>query len=264
MSKKNKNKNISYDKVFPSIGSLEIHRKPDLNEENEIESDYNFVQSRDRQSPHSDNKSWDKLVLAAIERASQVNPYLADLPLGSVVPAVEACNWQGNNDVRPRLWDQASKSFRLIDSGSMISATKKLPSDKEDNSFKLVAVNGSTIKTYGVRDIVIKIGRKEYKMPAVICDISQDILGSDFIYICECDLPRDIVTMLPVVFRCNSSLGAFCQEFCDCLQTAVAAVVSVPGHWSGIRMDCDVRPLSLRHSPLPSPPSQPTLVLVPP
>ena len=94
-------------------------------------------------------------------------------------------------------------------------------------------------------------------------------LGSDFIYICECVLPRDIVTMLPGVFRCNSSFGAFCQEFCDCLQTAVAAVVSVPGHWSGIRMDCDVRPLSLRHSPLPSPPlpanpgSGPTINLSP-
>ena len=150
-----------------------------MNVNQETESDYTFVQASDRQSPFSDNHTWNKLVLAAVERASHVNPFTKDLPVGTIIPAVEAVNWESNGDVRPRLYDHASKSFRLIDSGSMITATKKLPSDKEDNSFKLIAVNGSPIKTYGVRDIVIKIGRKEYRMPAVVCDISQDILGAD-------------------------------------------------------------------------------------
>ena len=63
----------------------------------------------------------------------------------------------------------------------MITATKRLPEDKEDPAFRLVAVNGSPIKTYGIRSIEVKIGRKLYKMPAVVCDIPQDILGADFI-----------------------------------------------------------------------------------
>ena len=153
-------------------------QKIDLFKATEPESDCNLFAGR---SPASDRESWNKLVIASLEKAEKVNPWVPDLPVGSVVPSIEAVNWSGTNDIRPRLWDQSSRQFRLIDSGSMISATKKLPSDKEDKSLKLVAVNGSQIKTYGVRELKIKINRKEYKMPAVVCDINQDILGADFL-----------------------------------------------------------------------------------
>ena len=63
----------------------------------------------------------------------------------------------------------------------MITATKKLPEDKVDDTINLIAVNGSRIKTYGNREIKVKIGRKAYTMPAIICDIDQDILGMDFL-----------------------------------------------------------------------------------
>ena len=59
--------------------------------------------------------------------------------------------------------------------------TRRRPGDKLDNSLRLVAVNGSKISTYGVREIAVKIGRKRYDMPAVICDVDQDILGFDFL-----------------------------------------------------------------------------------
>ena len=45
----------------------------------------------------------------------------------------------------------------------------------------LIAVNGSKIQSYGFRDIIVKIGRKTYKIPAIICDVAQDILGFDFV-----------------------------------------------------------------------------------
>ena len=151
----NKNK-YDYDKVFSSIGSIEIQKKIDLYEATEPESN-DFIHTR--QSPASVRKTWDKMVVASLQVATKVNPWSKDLPVGSVVPSIEAVNWAGTNDIRPRLWDQSSSQFRLINSGSMISATKKLPSDKEDKSLKLVAVNGSQIKTYGVRDLKIKIGR---------------------------------------------------------------------------------------------------------
>ena len=168
--------NINYDKVFSSVGSIEIQKQIDLYQATEPESDSVIYSGR---SPTSVN--WNKLVVASIKKAAKVNPYTPDLPVGSVVPSVEAVNWSGNGDIRPRLWDDSSGQFRLIDSGSMITATKKLPSDKEDKSLKLIAVNGSPIKTYGVRELNIKINRKQYKMPAVICDVSQDILGADFL-----------------------------------------------------------------------------------
>ena len=65
------------------------------------------------------------------------------MPEGTVVPAVEAATWSGRNvDIRPRLFDKASGQFRLVDSGSMITATVKRPEDKLDESINLVAVNG--------------------------------------------------------------------------------------------------------------------------
>ena len=118
-----------------------------MNEAIEDESDFNFVQASDRRSPNSENSNWNRLVVAALERASEVNPYSRDLPEGSVVPAIEAVNWSGTGDIRPRLWDKKSGRHRLIDSGSMITATMRAPEDKEDPSFKLIAVNGSPIKT---------------------------------------------------------------------------------------------------------------------
>ena len=105
---------------------------------------------------------WHSKVATAMEEASQINPFETDLPMNVVIPTVNAVGWskgRRNCDIRPRLFDAASGKHRLVDSGSMITATSKLPTDKLDTEFKLVAVNGSHIKTYGVRKLEIKIGR---------------------------------------------------------------------------------------------------------
>ena len=101
-----------------------------------------------------------------------------------MIPTLDAVGWsfKGNVDVRPRLVDKSTGQSRLIDSGAQITATVRGPEDKPDHSFTLVAVNGSNIPTYGIREITVKIGRKPYKIPAVICDIKEDILGMDFIH----------------------------------------------------------------------------------
>ena len=115
---------------------------------------------------------------------SYIGTSASALPVGEVISAAEALGWnksQQGVDIRPRLVDKATKVARLIDTGSMITATAKGPDDKVDESIKLVAVNGSEIKTYGVKEIQVKIGRKSYNMPAVVCDVKQDILGMDFI-----------------------------------------------------------------------------------
>ena len=157
-----------------------------MNEEHE--SDYflfNPASVRQSQNQAEQNRaSWDSLVVSAMTIASAVNPYEPDLPVGTVIPAVEAVNWSIGNrncDIRPRLLDKSSGKARLLDSGSQISITSKGPDDKLDSSLRLVAVNGSKIDTYGIRTVDVKIGRKTYPIPAVICDIEQDILGMDFI-----------------------------------------------------------------------------------
>ena len=101
-----------------------------------------------------------------------------------MIPAIEAVNWNPflhDCDVRPRLLDKSTGQFRLLDTGSQITAVKRTPEDKLDTSVRLIAVNGSKIDTYGTKVIKVKIGRKTYEMPAVVCDISQDILGADFV-----------------------------------------------------------------------------------
>ena len=159
---------------------MEIH-KPYLQNQNESEILFPLADSGQSQQRL---ESWDSLVVGALEVASNINPYLSDLPVGTVVPSLDAVGWsvgQRNCDIRPRLYDKSSDTFRLVDSGSQITATVRKPEDKLDSSMRLIAVNGSKINTYGVRTIEVKLNRKSYSMPAVVCDIKQDILGMDFL-----------------------------------------------------------------------------------
>ena len=83
--------------MFPKIGSIEIQRENSYKTP-ETESDLGFVQARSSQN----SEEWNKLVVAAVEQASNVNPFI-NIPLGSVIPAVDAVNWSGQGDIRPRL-----------------------------------------------------------------------------------------------------------------------------------------------------------------
>ena len=96
-------------------------------------------------------------MIASLSIAAEVDPYEKDLPEGTVIRAIDAVDWsvgKHNCDIRPRLFDKSSGINRLVDSGSQITVTRKLPEDKVDSSLKLVAVNGSKIDTYGLREIV--------------------------------------------------------------------------------------------------------------
>ena len=120
----------------------------------------------------------------AVEIAALTDPYKSDLPVGVEIPAVSAVGWvngQQNVDIRPRIVDKSTGEARLIDSGAQISATRPRPGDAVDNSVNLVAVNGSSIQTYGEHEISFKINRKTYSVNAIICDVNQDILGMDFV-----------------------------------------------------------------------------------
>ena len=99
----------------------------------------------------------------------------SNLQIGEIIPSIEAVDWVNghrNVDIRPRLVDSSSGEARLLDSGAQLSATQRRPEDKLDNSVNLVAVNGSRIPTYGIRKLVVKIGRKSYDISAIICDVN--------------------------------------------------------------------------------------------
>ena len=125
----------------------------------------------------------DPIMMESVEVLPDI-PLEPDIPIGRVIPSIEAVDWHKkglNVDIRPRLVDSSTGRVRLLDISAQLSAAMKGPEDVLDEAVKLVAVNGSRIPTYGTKDLVIKIGRKTYKIQAVICDVRQDILGFDFI-----------------------------------------------------------------------------------
>ena len=139
---------------------MEIHKIFDVETE-EIESDHLVQVANVRCSQNAAEKLvYDRMVVGASEVASAVNPFHSDLPFGEVVPTVDAVGWsrgQRNCDIRPRLKDESTGTFRLIDSGSMITAAMRGPDDKVDDSVRLVAVNGSRIRTYGTKIITFNL-----------------------------------------------------------------------------------------------------------
>ena len=53
--------------------------------------------------------------------------------------------------------------------------------DVVDKSIKLQTVDGSPFECYGRKELKIRIGRKEYSIPAVIAKVKAPILGWNFI-----------------------------------------------------------------------------------
>ena len=100
--------------------------------------------------------------------------------IGQEVASIEAVNNPAiQSDVRPRVFDNITKSWTLFDSGSCVSCIPREQGDKIDPSFRLRAVNGQSIPTYGSKVISVRIGRKQYEITAIKTDINQRILGWD-------------------------------------------------------------------------------------
>ena len=83
-------------------------------------------------------------------------------------------------DIRPKIYDKIEKVWTLCDSGSVVSCVPKKPGDKIDPSIRLRSVNGGIIPTFGSEELIIRLGRKQYKIQAIKADVPQRILGWDF------------------------------------------------------------------------------------
>ena len=76
---------------------------------------------------------WTELVKESIDAIAEDNPYLPDLEVGQEVLAADAVAWvKGSRglDCRPKVFDNVSKSWKLCDTGSMITVIKKSKEDK--------------------------------------------------------------------------------------------------------------------------------------
>ena len=100
------------------------------------------------------------------------------------LPAFQAMGWdpgQQGVDLRPHLWDPKADRFMLVDSGSQCCAWPPDPGDKVDPTITLKAVNGTRLKSYGIKEVDIKLGRKTYKMKVIKADVDKPIIGWNFI-----------------------------------------------------------------------------------
>ena len=80
-----------------------------------------------------------------------------------------------------------SSSLRfLVDTGAEVSIVPPSRAERcpaSPGKFRLQAINGSDIATFGVRSLTLDLGlRRTFRWVFVIADISQPILGADFLY----------------------------------------------------------------------------------
>ena len=100
--------------------------------------------------------------------------------VGDVISSIEAVSGVfPKSDIRPKVFDNITKQWVLLDSGSCVSCVPASPSDSIDPSFKLRSVNGGQIDTYGTKRMSLRLGRKEYHINAVIAAIPTPIFGWD-------------------------------------------------------------------------------------
>ena len=124
---------------------------------------------------------WESLVSLAVTPIAEDNPYI-DIKPYQEVSAIDSINFKPGSyglDIRPKIFDNATKSWILVDSGSCVSCVPKKPGDKVDPNFQLKAVNGGKIATYGTEIVSVRLGRKTYEIEAIKADVPHKILGWD-------------------------------------------------------------------------------------
>ena len=74
------------------------------------------------------------------------------------------------------------KKYFLVDTGSELSILPQgLAKATRSNNQPLIAANGTPIKSFGTRQIVLQLGLQKYTWRFIIADVTQHILGGDFL-----------------------------------------------------------------------------------
>ena len=79
--------------------------------------------------------------------------------------------------------DAKTRTRWLVDGGAVLSIIPPTPVQRRrgPTATKLQAANGTQIKCYGSRLMTINLADRTVKFPITIADVSQPILGSDFL-----------------------------------------------------------------------------------
>ena len=97
------------------------------------------------------------------------------------------------DDLRPRAVDSKGVSY-LVDTGAAVSCypvSKLGRMPQSDPQMTLTAVNGSTIKTFGKQTFRFKLGTLSFTHTFIVSEISQAVLGWDWIKKFQLDLKWD-------------------------------------------------------------------------
>ena len=88
-----------------------------------------------------------------------------------------------NKNNRLSVTDLQSGERFLIDTGAEISVLAARPRRRTvPTAYKLYAANGTAIRTYGEKELILNLGlRRPYKWTFIIADIGRSILGADFL-----------------------------------------------------------------------------------
>lgn len=78
------------------------------------------------------------------------------------------------------VWDRASGHKFLVDTGAQISV---FPASSQDRRMRdgepLVAANGTKIRTFGTRTILLDLGFRKFSWPFILADVQRPMLGAD-------------------------------------------------------------------------------------
>ena len=80
------------------------------------------------------------------------------------------------------VFDANSNRYFLVDTGSALSIVPPGRSDSQrTGTQRLVAANGSPIKSFGTRRMELLLGKQKYTWRFIVADVTQPIIGSDFL-----------------------------------------------------------------------------------
>ena len=80
------------------------------------------------------------------------------------------------------VFDNNSNRYFLVDTGSALSIIPPIRSDRtRQGNQQLVAANGTPIKSYGTHRLELMLGRQRYTWNFIVADVTQPIIGGDFL-----------------------------------------------------------------------------------
>lgn len=80
--------------------------------------------------------------------------------------------------------ERTSHQRFLVDTGAEVSVVPPSKSERQhkQQGINLLAANGATITTYGLRSITVNLGlRRPYRWIFTVADVRRPILGADFL-----------------------------------------------------------------------------------